>query len=330
MARHLVGLIVLLAFAGAAAVAPPGAPAVVDEAADTNEPELAEDGEEDAASDIGDGGMEAPQAGDAASSQGPGRGMDLARLERSLSEGGAVGLTRTLKALRTLSSSTGGSGSGDGDVALHIKRDADGREMYDFRDLESGGPKETALVAPTKPAAAAAVAPVPPPHPAATQAAVIPEASSREQASAPTKQQRRDPESSLSQPSSRASALPVLEKGLTELRQNVDTLLGEAKAVGQAGDEVSNGRMQLLDRVTVLESENVQLQQELREQSRRLSALEAASAGRVAPTSHPKESPAPHGAAFLERWAERHEGLSLVGLRTFYHEKKAAAPAQSP
>lgn len=90
----------------------------------------------------------APDSG--SSSSGADGSLDLAGLQNSLKEGGVDGLSSMLKSM----AATMNTGSTNG-AKMHITTDADGHEMYDFRDLAASS-------TPT-PAHADGAQPLPPP-----------------------------------------------------------------------------------------------------------------------------------------------------------------------
>jgi len=65
-----------------------------------------------------------------------GGALDVSGLQNSLKEGGVDGLNNMLKSLATTMNSAGSVNGAN----MHITTDADGHEMYDFRDLEASSP----------------------------------------------------------------------------------------------------------------------------------------------------------------------------------------------
>lgn len=94
-----------------------------------------------------DGGGDGAGGDDADGPDGQGPGgmasLDLSRLQNTLKSGGVSGLNSMLRTFQDMSKIGGKS-----DVASHIKKDANGNEMYDFRDIDVTTPAPSVAKSP--------------------------------------------------------------------------------------------------------------------------------------------------------------------------------------
>lgn len=128
LSRCLGPLLLLLALLSACC---PGAAAAAVKAPEDNSQDGGAD-ENGAAEDSNLGG------GSVSGSDG---GIDIGGLQKSLKDGGIEGLNNMLKAFATM-----GSVSGGNNANMHITKDADGHEVYDFRDLDASTPAPLATL----------------------------------------------------------------------------------------------------------------------------------------------------------------------------------------
>jgi len=271
-------------------------------------------------------------------------GLDIGGLQQSLHDGGVDGLNQMLAAMSSMSSMHGSA------MGARIKKDDQGNEMYDFRNI---GGTPTTLAPPTParlpksliapPPASVASPAARPGQPAAAAAAAIAPASGP---AAIPGQGALGTAGAVAAPAmpvmpvamaagvAGGSQLGGMSQSLEEVRRNVDALLAlSTRSQGAvAAPAPTKQDQQLVGRVAALEQENTQLQRQLQMQSARLDSVEAAEVSQERENSrlrarlrvpHPRKH---LGHALLHAAGGGHK------IRTFVHKKghqaSRAAPSQ--
>jgi len=132
-----------------------------------------QDSDEDDSNDENTGSPEKTNAPDHDSSSGGSAAsgaLDINGLQNSLKEGGVDGLNNMLQSFAATMNSAGSTNSAN----MHITKDADGQEMYDFRDPESSPPT------PAHATSAQTLPPTPPMQAPSLQSKAMPHVEKRE------------------------------------------------------------------------------------------------------------------------------------------------------